>query len=67
MTKLILVLLALIAIGSALPRLESQDFGEMEEQDAPSPRYNCPMVDIDLMGYDVDHFHGIPNWQECGK
>ena len=45
----------------------AKDFGEVEEQDAPSPRYNCPMVDIDFYGHDVDHFHGIPNWQECGK
>ena len=67
MTKLILVLLALIAIASALPRPESQDFGEVKDQDAPSLRYNCPMIDIDLEGNDLDHFHGIPSWQECGK
>ena len=35
-------------------------------KDVPLPRYNCPMVDIDLLGNDLEHVTGIGSWQECG-
>ena len=35
-------------------------------KDVPLPRYNCPMVDIDLLGNDLEHVTGIASWQECG-
>ena len=42
----------------------AQDLGQAK--DALSPRYNCPMYDIDLQGNDLDVFPGITSWQECG-
>merc|ERR1712126_113178 len=32
---------------------------------APAHTFNCPMVDIDLNGNDLDNFPTIDNWQEC--
>ena len=57
----------LLVVLAAAATVFAQDLGQAEEKDAPSPRYNCPMYDIDLNGYDLHVFHGIPSWQECGK
>ena len=35
--------------------------------DVPSSRYNCPMMDIDLGGNDLDAFSGVDDWQTCGR
>merc|ERR1711962_510876 len=32
---------------------------------APAHTFNCPLVDIDLLGNDLDYFPTIANWQEC--
>merc|ERR1712126_290978 len=36
-----------------------------KDQIAPAHTFNCPMVDIDLSGNDLDNFPTIDNWQEC--
>ena len=36
------------------------------DNDVPSSRYNCPMMDIDLGGNDLDAFSGVDDWQTCG-
>ena len=41
----------------------AQDLGK---EMAPSPRYNCPLYDIDIYGNDIDSFLAIGMWQECG-
>merc|ERR1711887_433191 len=44
----------------------AQDFAQAEaEVEAPSPRYNCPMMDINLYGYDLDGYENIGTWQDC--
>ena len=56
----------LVALAAAAAVL-AQDLGQVEVEDAPSPRYNCPMIDIDLdSGNNLDWFRGIETWQECG-
>ena len=31
-----------------------------------SPRYDCPIHDVDMDGNVLDQFFGIGSWQECG-
>ena len=57
--KTLLVVLAAAAVFA-------QDLGRVEKENALSPRYDCPMYDINLYGHDLDVFEGIPSWQECG-
>merc|ERR1712126_120221 len=42
----------------------AQNLVQAVEED--SPRYSCPMLDIDFHGHDLDLFRGIGSWQECG-
>lgn len=35
------------------------------DNDVPSSQYNCPMMDIDLGGNDLDAFSGVDDWQTC--
>ena len=57
----------LIVLAAAAAAVLAQDLGQVEVEDAPSPRYNCPMIDIDLdSGNNLDWFRGIETWQECG-
>merc|ERR1719285_1046201 len=47
------VLVAMAMLTSAVSSLE---FGHL---------YNCPMMDIDLGGNDLDAFSGVDDWQTC--
>merc|ERR1712181_95310 len=55
----------LVAMAMLTSVLSSLEFGHLVDDDVPSPRYNCPMLDIDLSGNDLDDFSGVDNWQTC--
>merc|ERR1712037_326527 len=55
--RIFLLVLAAVAVFA-------QDLDVVEE--APSPRYNCPLLDIDFYGDNIDRFLAIGMWQECG-
>ena len=59
--KLNFVLIFLAAAAAAV--VFAQDLGD---EKALSPRYNCPLYDIDIYGNDIDSFLAIGMWQECG-
>merc|ERR1712088_877652 len=44
----------------------AKNLQQVSEEDALSPRYSCPMEGINLNGNDLDVFHNIGTWQECG-
>merc|ERR1712130_38966 len=56
------VLVTVFMLACAVSPLE---LGHLEDEDIPSPRYNCPMMDIDLGGNDLDSFSGVDTWQTC--
>merc|ERR1711970_98008 len=66
------VLVAMAMLTSAVSSLEFGhlvDSGQMDsgqvDNDVPSSQYNCPMMDIDLGGNDLDAFSGVDDWQTC--
>merc|ERR1712126_92665 len=56
------ILVSVFMLACAVSPLELE---HLEDEDIPSPRYNCPMMDIDLLGNDLDAFSGVDNWQTC--
>ena len=45
---------------------DQMDSGRVDNN-VPSSQYNCPMMDIDLGGNDLDAFSGVDDWQTCGR
>ena len=55
-----------LVVLAAAAAVFAHDLGQAEEEDAPTTSYNCPMNNTIIFGPDLDVFHGIPSWQECG-
>merc|ERR550519_427371 len=58
--KAFLVVLATALFAQGLANTLGDMEGNMEDA-----HYNCPMIDIDLYGHDLDKFYDIGSWQEC--
>merc|ERR1711915_894733 len=59
--QLVMVTMRFFWLFLALAVMADNDKSEI----APAHSFNCPMVDIDLWGNDLDQFPTIDNWQEC--
>eukprot|EP00091_Calanus_sinicus_P000883 TRINITY_DN10839_c0_g1_i1.p1 TRINITY_DN10839_c0_g1~~TRINITY_DN10839_c0_g1_i1.p1 ORF type:complete len:139 (+),score=34.09 TRINITY_DN10839_c0_g1_i1:49-417(+) len=63
--KAFYLIAALLTIAFSPLNGQDVDAGPMDQQE---PRYAmaCPLVDIDFYGYDIDEYHGVASWHDCG-
>ena len=59
------VLLAMVTLAIAGLCQEDRIHGHEVKND--TPRFSCPMLEIDLNVSNLDVIHGIDSWQECGE